>query len=206
MRWQAPDWFPDWTGRTVAIVASGLSALDEPLDPLRIAGVPTIAVNTSYVIAPFAAMLYACDCRWWQTYAGAIGFAGLKVSQDPACQLVPWGIRRIWCNHASDQIEMGRIGHIGWAGNSGFQAINIAAQAGAARIVLIGFDMANAKRWHIDHGIGHPTPKQADINRHRAATDAAFFTLLDYGIEAVLTSRRSALKNYPIMPLREAIA
>lgn len=204
-RSEAPRWFPDWTDQIVAVVASGPSATDEPLDPLRDLGIATIAVNTSFRLVPWADMLYACDYRWWEKFDGMPGWTGLKVSQDPACQLAGWGVRRVYANHASDRIEMKRVANIGWAGNSGFQAINIAAQSGARRIVLIGFDQGGPERWHAPHGPGHPTPRQADIDRHRRATDAAYGQLLDHGIEAILTSRRSALQNYPVMSLEEAL-
>ena len=48
-------------------------------------------------------------------------------------------------------------GYIGSGGNSGFQAIGLAYQLGAARIILVGYDMQYTKG--LTHRFGdHPRP------------------------------------------------
>ena len=39
-----------------------------------------------------------------------------------------------------NRMLFGETGTVGWGGNSGFQAINLALQFGAARLLLVGFD------------------------------------------------------------------
>jgi hypothetical protein len=49
----------------------------------------------------------------------------------------------------SDDLQW-TAGVVGGGGNSGFQAVNLAAQFGASRIILIGFDMTDrgGKHWY----------------------------------------------------------
>jgi hypothetical protein len=160
------------------------------------------------MLAPFSDMVYACDWRWWNKFNGLPRFEGLKVSQDERCQRERWGVLRVHSNHNSDALEMRRCGYIGWAGNSGFQAINLAAQAGVAKIVLVGFDMTldnGADHWHPDHGEGFPRPKPVDVARHCRAVDSAAATLDALGIRVFNTTMKSALKNYPKVGLTEAL-
>ena len=69
-----------WPGATVAILASGPSMSAAVASQVYAAGIPAIAVNDTYKLAPWAAMLYAADEAWWQRYPEASLFAGLKVS------------------------------------------------------------------------------------------------------------------------------
>ena len=46
-----------------AIIASGPSLTKEDVDAVR--GLNVIVINTSYWLAPWADILYACDGHWW---------------------------------------------------------------------------------------------------------------------------------------------
>lgn len=89
-------------------------------------------------------------------------------------------------------------GVIGWGGNSGFQALNLAVQFGATRIALVGYDMTTAHglHWHGRHerGLSNPTGKATD--NWRALLDAQAARLAAAGIEVINTSPISALRNY----------
>jgi len=208
----APDWFPDWSGRTCLIVGSGPSARaiqDIRRAPKTRFRFKSIAVNTSFQLIKNPSMIYGCDWRWWKKFDGLPRYHGLKVSQDEDCQREAWGVKLVHADHRSDAIEMTRCGFIGWAGNSGFQAVNLAAQFGVSKIILVGFDMTlanGADHWHRPHGSGHPRPLAADVDRHRRATDAAAPALEALGIEVINTALKSALKNYPKMTLVDALA
>lgn len=206
---RAPDWFPDWSGLTAVIVGSGPSA---PAALGRIpwkapGGVKTIGVNQSFELLRKPDVVYGCDFRWWLKVSGLPGFGGLKISQDVECQNKGWTIRRVIADKKSDALEMTRPGFIGWAGNSGFQALNLAAQFGASTIILVGFDMhlTNGDHWHPPHGAGHARPKPNDVDRHRRATDAAADVLNAHGIRVFNASPYSALQNYPKLELRAAL-
>ena len=76
-----PDWWPDWTGKVCAIVASGPSAKSAPISLLRDKA-KVIVINESYQLCPWADVLYGCDAQWWRLRSGVNGFRGMKVSQD----------------------------------------------------------------------------------------------------------------------------
>jgi len=65
-----------WPGATVACLASGPSLTRADVALVRAQGLPTIVVNTTYQMAPWADVLYACDAKWWAWQQGAPGFRG----------------------------------------------------------------------------------------------------------------------------------
>ena len=103
--------------------------------------------------------------------------------------------------------EMQFDGRIGWARNSGFQAVNMAANFGADRIVLVGFDMtlSGGSHWHGDHGQGLSNPTERRVSEWRRDMDAAAFDLERAGVEVINASPVSALRNYRKVPLVEAV-
>ena len=91
-------------------------------------------------------------------------------------------------------------------GNSGYQAINLAFHFGAARIVLLGFDMQRTggqMHWFGNHpGKLHvPSPYKDWVLRfNQLAAD-----LRDAGVEVLNCSRETALECFERVPL-ESIA
>lgn len=112
--------------------------------------VPCIVINSTFLLAPWADMLYAADFAWWRHNTDAARFAGFKVSIEERKGSAPPapGVRLLTNSGVigmdSDPSKL-RTG-----GNSGYQAIQIAAHAGAARILLCGFDM-HGTNWHGKH-------------------------------------------------------
>ncbi len=108
------------------------------MDAVRAAGVPAIAVNDAFLLAPWADVLYAADAQWWGVHAQtALKFAGLKMTADPSV-------------HYRAVLKLKQTGKTGYdptpgcvrtGGNGGYQALHVAIQAGARRILLLGFDM-----------------------------------------------------------------
>lgn len=98
-------------------------------------------------------------------------------------------------------------GEIGWGGNGGFQAINLALQFGARRIVLLGFDMhlRDGAHWHGRHPAGLNNPSQAGVDKWRERLDAQRAFLDTIGVEVVIGTPNSALQNYPKLPYHEAL-
>src|SRR4051794_36846444 len=65
--------YPDWTGGSVVIIASGPSLTVADCETVRnwrvgTPGSRVIVINTSFRMAPWADVLYACDAGWWQEY------------------------------------------------------------------------------------------------------------------------------------------
>ena len=74
-------WWQDWRGECVAIIGAGPSAKTAPVAMLE-NRIHAIAINNSYLLAPFAEILYSCDFAWWQHHKGAKDFKGLRLSHD----------------------------------------------------------------------------------------------------------------------------
>ena len=102
----------------------------------------------------------------------------------------------------------GEPGVIGDGGNSGFQAINLAAQMGASQIVLVGFDMRidAGLHWHGRHLHGLNNPREANVLRWRRRLDDAAGSLAERGIDVVNASQVSMLKGYRMADLGEVLA
>lgn len=99
------------------------------------------------------------------------------------------------------------VGIVGDGGNSGFQAINLAVQFGAARILLVGFDMRVdlGVHWHGRHGAGLGDPSEMNVSNWRRILDAAAPRFAELGVEVINCSPISALTGYPVMNFSEAI-
>ena len=181
---------PDWSGRTVVCIASGPSLTAEDCDAVRAAGHPAIVTNSSFRAAPWAAILFGYDSRWWRAHIDeirSIGFGGRLISGSAVV--------------ASLGVET--IHNAGWLRvypNSGACAISIAVSARAARVVLLGFDCAPAPdgrmHWHADHPPVHGMTNCASIRgwpRHfqNVARDAE-----RAGVEVVNASRETRLRCF----------
>jgi hypothetical protein len=94
-----------------------------------------------------------------------------------------------------------RAGH-----NSGYQAINLAVHLGAARILLLGYDMG-PDATGLSHWFGeHPDRVASPYPQMRAAFDSLVEPLAALGIAIVNCSRRTALTTFPCQALERALA
>tara|TARA_R100001244_G_scaffold47793_2_gene42607 strand:- start:2216 stop:2557 length:342 start_codon:yes stop_codon:yes gene_type:complete len=107
-----------------------------------------------------------------------------------------------------DKILVGRAGVLGWGGNSGFHALNLAVQFGADRIVLVGYDMRvdRGTHWHGQHPQGMNNPSEKNVVRWRNAVDDAAPMLAGLGIEVLNASPISALTAYPKVSFEDVFA
>jgi hypothetical protein len=119
-----------------------------------------------------------------------------------------WGVHRVIVERDQDRLLIGNFGVIGWGGNSGFGALNLAVQFGARRIVLVGFDMRldQGIHWHGAHPQGLNNPQSAYVDRWRRVIDEAAPVLNALGIEVLNASPISALRNYRKVDFVSAIA
>jgi hypothetical protein len=161
--WSVPR---DWPGETVAVLAAGPSMSREICDRLRgrcrtIAvnnvGIDTVESTTGVMmpaLAPWADVLFASDAKWWRTYHDrAVKFAGLKIGTLSGPSLPE--IKRVAFSGNAPFDE--RPERVVSGGNSGYQAVHIAAHFGAARILLFGFDMRDVNKRRHYFG-NHPAP------------------------------------------------
>lgn len=189
--------WPDWTGETAVIVASGGSAVDEPLDAGR-GKFRYLAVKDGWRHVPWADALYGCDHHWWNAYRGIPDFHGLKICYNPLT-IAEWGSTgRFLKVHIprGDGVKFlfGKTGEVGWGGHSGFQAINLALQFGARRLLLVGFDMSLNRGRHFFGE--HPykvAPSAKSLLLWRKILEDEAPVLAGRGIEVINCSPSSAL-------------
>ena len=166
---------------------------------VRLAGIPAIAVNDTYQLAPWANMLYAADEAWWARHPGALDFRGLKVSVGTIK-----GVLHIEQSSVVAGFDP-NPDRICTGSNSGYQALHIAVHAGAKRILLCGFDMRG------DHWFGRHPRELANTNevlfaRFRRNFGILAPILVKRGIEVVNCTPGSALTCFQTMGLGDALS
>ena len=189
-------------GAVVVIAASGPSQRAEDLHLARCGGAEVIAINETWRLAPWAGWLYGYDPDWWRLRGPArAAFHGVRIvgagpAEGCALQQVQRGAGLVW-----------DAGALGDGGSSAFQAVNLAAAAGARRIVLTGVDCrAPADHWHGLHAAPLRRASHAAARRWIAAFDAAAPELAARGIEVVNATRETALQCFPRADITEAVA
>lgn len=165
-----------------------------------------IVVNTTFRMAPWADILYAADLPWWDTYHEEVEqrFEGQCWSQtEIACRTYRLayirGERRPGLSRQRGVIHQGS--------NSGYQAIGLAYELGAQRIVLLGFDMQRTNgqtHWHGEHpgALNVPSPYDTWIgNFVKLAED-----LRAAEVEVINATRETALPCFKRAMLEEALS
>jgi hypothetical protein len=201
--------WPDWSGQTAAIIGTGPSAGKVNYLEIAKSGSKVIAIKSSWRLAAWSDVLYGIDKGWWIANLGAPQFTGLKVSPSPSVCRV-FGARLVTLK-TTDRILTGEVGRLGCGlrtggGFSGFQAINLAVQFGAKRIILIGFDMnlSNGAHWSKDvRGVAKPLAERTES--WRKSLDAAVTQFDELGVEVINCSSASSLMAYPKMSIEEAL-
>lgn len=189
-------WWLDWRGRCAAIVASGPSTKKEDVALLR-GRIATIAIKENHDLAPWADVVYGCDAAWWRNNNGLDKYHGLKVAADR--RITHQDIHLLKIEASDDIMRFDTPGQVGSGGNSGFQALNLAVQFGAQKILLIGFDVSDRSGVHWygrNHGMGRSNPSEINFRRWRAAFYNAAGPLENHGIEVINASENSTLKCF----------
>jgi hypothetical protein len=213
--WTAPVL---WPGATFVIVAGGPSLTAEQVNACRDrhdahgSRVRMIVINDGYRLAPWADVLYFCDCKWWGSFrhgeklkawqglivrmdGGHYNFGDPRIKVMRNCETGP-GLAT-----QRDGLNTGR--------NSGYQAINLAVHLGAKRIVLLGYDMQAATdrgrpktHWFGDHP-GGTSPSVYD--QFLPWFDTLVKPLAAKGIEIVNCTPGSRLRAFPQRKLGEVL-
>lgn len=94
---------------------------------------------------------------------------------------------------------LARNGRITYGGNSGHQAIHLAYNFGAARILLLGYDFGGNSHWFGDH----PQRLQSGHNYSMWLTEMVLLAeaLRAKGVEVINCTRRSAITCLPTMSI-----
>lgn len=180
---------------TIICAASGPSLTAQDCERVSALGLPVIAVNNTWQRFPELLALYAGDLAWWNINH----------------QLVPQG--RFRCVTASLSahrkypfLEYRRYCADKETYNSGAMAIEYAAELGAKRILLIGYDCSirHGLHWHGDHqpGLTNPSEAAPDIWQNQFLRAKQRLS----GVEIINCSRRTELKCFPLKNLELALA
>jgi hypothetical protein len=141
--------------------------------------------------------------------AGLPGYDGIKVSATTRtiAGMFP-DIRIITVLPHADAIQFSPAFTLGSGGNSGFQALNLAVQLGARRILLLGFDMDDRAGTHWfgrANGLGRSNPGETNFRRWRAAFANAANPLASAGVEVVNASPITTLNCFAKAPVDVAM-
>lgn len=191
---------PIFAGNTTLIFASGPS-LPNLWSADRSIPFPSIAVNDAWKIAPTADILYATDAHWYLHHKGVPKFEGVKVGYGGPG---PAGV--IWLQGSGPSGFDERLGWVRHGLNSGYVAVHLAAQLGARRIVMVGFDMrpVNGKaHWFGDH----PKRVSRAMPFERWITNFGDLAKIMKGrdVEVVNATPGSALKCFPFVSLDDEL-
>lgn len=166
-----------------------------------------ISVNSEFESAPWADVLYAADGPWWKNNPKAVQFAGLKVT------IRPHGGKAFEAPEVLELQNGGPAGfddrptHLRTCGNSGYQAMHLAAHFGARRILLYGFDM-HKPQGKPAHWFGEHTWKRTHVSPYpmfvaRMTESAPEFAAR--GVEVLNCTPGSALRCFPFASSSEAL-
>lgn len=193
-----------WPASTVVCLGTGPSLTREDVDYCR-GRARVIAIKHAIDWAPWADAIYSCGSdagKWWQRNGDALAwFQGLRYTLDPSASRWAHVLRNTGFTGLETRPDGLRTGK-----NSGFQAINLAVHLGAARIVLLGYDMAvgadGREHFFGPHWHGQPVPLLA----FRELFDTLVAPLRELGVQIVNASRETSLTAFTRLSLREALA
>lgn len=194
-----------WAGETVTVLASGPSMCAEDADYCR-GKARVITVNLTFRLAPWADVHYSSDDDWWKThlYEMREGCSGEFWSGHPTFENML--IHRCPFDKTLTGIS-DTPGVLSWGGNSGFCAIGLAHQFGAARIILLGFDQqwqGTKGHWHEVHKAPLQTGRPG-FHRWKTWFDQAAKDLDALGVECVNCSRETSLECFKRAALRDEL-
>lgn len=190
-----------WPGETLVILGGGSSLT--PADVQYCFGkARVIAIKEAHELAPWADVLYACDSKWWMFHQGAPDFLGLKYALEP--QEREWPCVNMLRNAGSDGLELDPSGlRTGY--NSGYQAVNLAVHLGAARIILLGFDMwrgpEGRQNWFEKPGLHVDSPYPVFLQAFSSLVEP----LKALDVEVLNASRFTVLNAFPRVALEDVL-
>src|SRR5690606_11634692 len=157
---------------------------------LKKAGIPTIAVNHSWKMAPFCDVLYAGDACWWDAYASEI-----------EVQAERWTCSRQAAHKHGCQHHTAVGSYC-----SGSRAIQFSIEKGARRIILLGFDCSvdYGLHWHGPHQ-KTKNPDRMKVRRWHAYFQQVAAIAKIRRCTVVNCSRETALQCFPIGNLENEI-
>jgi len=194
-----------WAGAVTVAIGGGPSLTQAQVDYCR-GRAKVIAINDAVRLAPWADLLYFCDERWYRWHEAEVkAFRGIRATlengrlESELPGLISFkNAGTSGCSLTPGALATGR--------NSGYQAIQVAAQLGVSKLVLIGFDMKavdGRSHWFGEH------PSAGSPDRFEKNFAPLFDQLARpmelLGMRVVNATPGSALRLFPREPLEEAL-
>lgn len=191
----------DWAGRTVYLIGGGPSL--RGFDFARLAGRgPVVAINDAFRNLPFPAVAFSIDTHWLgqrrnelESYPGEVVLALPAMWDKPLANA--HHVKRVTATGVSAIPDMLFTGE-----NSGFAAMGMAIMRGAARIVMLGYDLTTPGHWHAGYGwrsrYGH-----ADYPRWVRNFDSLEAECTRRRIEVFNCNGQSAIRCFPLVRFEE---
>lgn len=192
-------WTPEpiFTGRRVFIMASGPSLTPAVCEKVR--GRPSIVVNSSMLMAPWADLLFFNDTDWFLPRAAQVAaWPGLAVTVSRRAKEALPRLKRLRVEFRPSFPPAGhptvRLGKA-----SGQTAVALAIACGASEVVLLGYDMrAIGRREHCHDDYRGLPRREASIYETFAAQFAGWNAdALKAGVTIVNATPGSALAEFP---------
>lgn len=164
-----------------------------------------IAINNSYQLAPEADVLYFADAAWWQlhhTREAFTAFVGQKCTIEGTGSEVIDGDIHMLRNAGVDGLSK-TPDALTTGLNGGFQALGFAIAAGAARIILLGYDMRfvdGKSHWHGGH-----EDSAASMQWYEGYIRSFKKLKLPDGVQVLNATPGSALKCFPRVTLESVL-
>jgi hypothetical protein len=180
-------------GGEVVCIASGPSLTTEDLSLVRAwrdqGGGSVFVANTTFRAALWADLLFAIDSKWWALYEVEVAedFQGEAYSM---CDTL-----------AANRLSMR---HFYPYGNTGAGLVALAAEAGASRIVMLGYDCQHTNGQTHWHG-AHPAPLGDAGSVHKWAGSFRVMARAHRKTPIVNASRATALTCFPRENLEQAL-
>jgi len=205
-----------WPNGTVLCIGGGPSLSEEDCfyAAPRVDGI--IGVNDAYRVYPALHILYACDHKWWKWhYADVVLKAqtAIRVTGQPQAKAEFPDLNLLRIVHAAGWSVIPDSVHAG--GHGGYHAINIAILAGAARIILLGYDMQPASAelaqkkglaMGVKHWFGeHPDKTKQDFSAWLQAFTGTDAMAKRLGVHIINCTRETALQEFDRIQLEEAL-
>ena len=172
-----------------------------------------IGINVAYLIGDWIDAVFFGDMNFFLQHKDRLAqFPGLKVSCHPNIEKYNWvkylarDVRHV--RGISDNPKM-----VSWNNNSGSAAISMAVNAGAKRIILVGFDMklngSSHQHWHDLYGRGPIEDMRKKMKlpfeRHLRGFPEIARDAKRRQVEIINASPDSAIGDFPKVSLKELL-
>jgi hypothetical protein len=180
-----------------------------------------IGINVSYLIGTWIDMVFWGDLKFFNAHKERlVNWPGLKVTCHASAERVPW-VKYLAKDTKHSAGITTNSDMVSWNSNSGSSAISVAANMGAKRIILLGFDMnyneGNSRHWHnLYKSATPPNPNRRGANvrfthlfsfeRHLHGFPYIARDAKARGIEIINLSPLSAIKDFPKYTLKEFLS